>query len=168
MSNYAFGIDPNLLKYGAQAPVGMAQQMGAWGQPNIALPEAMPSMSQQLLNTDTAGLVPGGGAGAAPELGWGNLFGALGSTNNKTGIRSDGWGGLALGLGQAGVSAFMGMKQYSAATEALDENKRQFQMNFDNQRKLVNSQLEDRQRARVASNSGAYQSVGDYMKKNGV
>lgn len=165
MSNYNFGLDPNLLKYGAQAPVGMAQQMSAWGQPNIALPEAMPSMSQQLLNTDTSDLVPGG---TAPELGWNNLFGALGSTNNKTGIRSDGWGGLALGLGQAGVNAFMGMKQYGAATEALDENKRQFQMNFDNQRKLVNSQLEDRQRARVASNAGAYQSVGDYMKKNGV
>ena len=32
----------------------------------------------------------------------------------------------------------------------------------------LNTQMEDRQRARVASNPTAYQSVGDYMNKNGL
>ena len=50
----------------------------------------------------------------------------------------------------------------------LAEGKRQFQINYDAQTITTNSSLEDRQRARVASNAGAYQSVGDYMDKNGI
>lgn len=111
--------------------------------------------------------VPGVGGGGPPVNDFSNLWGAMGSTNEK-GVRSDGWGGLAIGGAQALSGAFMGMKQYQLAQEALSENKRQFGMNYENQRKTVNTELEDRQRARVASNSGAYQSVGDYMQKNGV
>ena len=50
----------------------------------------------------------------------------------------------------------------------LAEGKRQFQINYGAQKTTINSALEDRQRARVASNSSAYQSVGDYMDKNGI
>lgn len=110
---------------------------------------------------------PGAGVGPGAEMNFGNLWGAMGSTN-KDGMRSDGWGGLAIGGAQALSGAFMGMKQYQLAQEALSENKRQFSLNFDNQRKTVNTELEDRQRARVASSPSAYQSVGDYMQKNGV
>lgn len=86
----------------------------------------------------------------------------------KDGIEHNGWGGTALGLGQGVMNGFMGMKQYGLAKDTLDENKRQFQMNFDAQRKMTNNQLSDRQHARVASNPGAYASEAEYMKKYGV
>lgn len=115
-----------------------------------------------------AGQPTGAGPGAPGGLwGGGNLWGALGSTN-KDGIRSDGWGGMALGAAQGLAGAFIGAKQFQLAQDGLKENKRQFSLNFENQRKTVNAELEDRQRARVASNAGAYQSVGDYMNKHGV
>lgn len=79
-----------------------------------------------------------------------------------------GWGGLALGGAQALGSAYLGMKQYGIAKKTLEEGRRQFDMNYDAQRRTTNSALEDRQRARVASNAGAYQSVGDYMNQNGI
>lgn len=84
------------------------------------------------------------------------------------GTQSNGWGGMALGVAQGLGSAYMGMKQYGMAEDALKENKRQFQLNYDAQKKTLNTQLEDRQRARVASNAGAYESVDSYMKKNGI
>ena len=103
--------------------------------------------------------------------------GAIGMDNNgaaQTGSiwdsfgGKDGWGGTALGAIGGIASAFLGMKQYGLAKQTLEENKRQFQLNYDAQKKMTNTRLEDRQRARVASNAGAYQSVGDYMATNGV
>ena len=60
------------------------------------------------------------------------------------------------------------MKQYNLAKDSLAFQKDSFNRQFDVNKNLTNSRLEDRQRARVASNSGAYQSVGDYMNQNGV
>lgn len=80
----------------------------------------------------------------------------------------NGWGGLALNTFTGLANTFLGMQQYGLAKDSLRENKRQFNLNFDAQRKLTNSRLEDRQRARVASNPGAYQSVGAYMEQNGI
>ena len=80
----------------------------------------------------------------------------------------NGWGGLALGAAGGLASTIMGMKQYGLAKKTLAENKRQFQLNYDAQKQSTNTRLEDRQRARVASNAGAYQSVGDYMGTNGI
>lgn len=60
------------------------------------------------------------------------------------------------------------MKQYGLAEDAFKENQRQFNINYAAQKSLTNSQLEDRQRARVASNPTGYQSVGDYMNQNGI
>lgn len=79
-----------------------------------------------------------------------------------------GWGGLALGAASGLASGFMAMKQYGLAKETLEQNRKQFETNFAAQKGLTNANLEDRQRARVASNAGAYQSVGDYMAQNGV
>lgn len=79
-----------------------------------------------------------------------------------------GWGGMALNAAGGLMQGFLGMKQYGLAKKTLEENKRQFQMNYDAQKQSTNTRLEDRQRARVASNSGAYQSVGDYMGANKI
>lgn len=87
---------------------------------------------------------------------------------DKDGIKTEGWGGLALGAASALGGAFMGMKQYGVAKQQLAESKRQFDVNYGAQRQLINTELEDRQRARVASNPSAYQSVGTYMNENKV
>lgn len=93
--------------------------------------------------------------------------GFLGSTD-ANGIKTDGWGGMALGgLGALG-KAFMGMQQYGLMKKQLAEGKRQFNLNYDAQKRTTNAALEDRQRARLASNSGAYESLGSYMNKNGI
>jgi len=79
-----------------------------------------------------------------------------------------GWGGMALGAASGLASTYLGLQQYGLAKDTLANNKQQFQMQYDAQKRMTNSNLEDRQRARVASNSGAYQSPSDYMSKYGV
>lgn len=95
------------------------------------------------------------------------MFGGL-FDNFLTKGDQQGWGNMAVGVGQGLANAYMGMKQYGLAKDTFEQNKKQFEMNYANQTKLTNSRLQDRQAARVASNPGAYQSVGDYMKQNGV
>jgi hypothetical protein len=82
--------------------------------------------------------------------------------------KQQGWGMPAMGAAQGIFNAWMGMKQYGLAKDQLAEGKRQFGLNYDAQRSTTNAQLEDRQRARLASNPGAYQSVGDYMGTYGI
>ena len=86
----------------------------------------------------------------------------------KDGTKVNGWGGMALGAMSSLGNAMMAKKQYGLARDSLKENMRQYNQNFAAQRKMVNSQLEDRQRARVASNPNEYESVGSYMSRNGV
>ena len=98
---------------------------------------------------------------------WMKDSGFLGS-KSADGTQTQGWGGLAFGAAQGLGSLYMGMKQYGLGQRQLAFQQDSFNKNFEVQKQLTNSQLEDRQRSRVASNSGAYQSVGDYMKQNGV
>lgn len=93
--------------------------------------------------------------------------GVIGTTD-KNGIKTDGWGGLALGAAQGLGSMYLGMQQYGLAKDTLAQNKKQFDLNYAAQKQNMNTQLEDRQAARVASNPNAYQSVGDYMKQHGI
>ena len=79
-----------------------------------------------------------------------------------------GWGGTALSAASGIGQSLMSMKQYGLMEDQLKEQKRQFDINYAMQKKSFNSQVEDRQRARVASNPGAYESVSDYMKKYGA
>lgn len=66
------------------------------------------------------------------------------------------------------VGAYTGLEQLQVAKDNLAFQKNAFNKNFANQAKLTNSQLADRQRARVMDSPGAYESVGDYMNKYGV
>lgn len=91
----------------------------------------------------------------------------LGKVDEK-GIKTEGLGGLGLNALSSLGNAWLGMKQLQLGRDTLDQNKQQFDMNWGAQKATTNSALEDRQRARVASNAGAYQSVGDYMNKNGI
>jgi len=102
---------------------------------------------------------------AAPDRGfWGSMLG----TEDANGFKTQGWGGMAIGAASGLLNGYMGMKQYGLAKDQLEEGKRQYDANYAAQRSTTNASLEDRQRARVASNSGAYESVGSYMNKNGI
>lgn len=127
---------------------------GMTGLSNNATPDFTDALPQSpsLLET-LKGYIPGG---------------FLDSTDTKTGIKTQGWSSPALGVVAGLGNAYMGMQQLNLAKETLANNKRQFDMNYGAQRTTTNARLEDRQKARVASNAGAYQSVGDYMNKNRV
>jgi hypothetical protein len=84
------------------------------------------------------------------------------------GTQFNGWGGMALGAASGLMNGFVGMQQMGLFKDQLAQGKRQFDINFGAQQKLTNSRLEDRQRARVAANPSAYQSVGDYMNTNRI
>lgn len=124
------------------------------------------NFAQNLPTGGTDYLAAQGGAGQGGFLN--GLFDNFLSTKDANGITTQGWGGPALGAASGLLQGFMGMKQYGLAKEGLEESKRQFGLNYDAQKKTTNAALEDRQRARVASNSGAYESVGSYLDRNGI
>ena len=126
------------------------------------------AIKSQSANYMAANPMAGQGVGssfARPDLF--SLDGFLGG-KNADGSSFNGWGGMAMGAIQGLGNAYMGMKQYGLAKEQLQFSKDAFERNFAAQRQMTNTNLQDRQRARVASNPGAYQSVGEYMSKNGV
>lgn len=109
-----------------------------------------------------------GGLSSTPAATSGSWWDSMLGTTNADGTKTNGWGGMALGLAQGAFGAYNSMKTYGLAQDQLAESKRQFNANYNTQRSLLNTQMSDRQAARVASNPSAYQSVGDYMSKNGV
>lgn len=98
---------------------------------------------------------------------WMNNSGFLGK-KMVNGDQVQGWGAPVIGAAQGLANAYLGFKTLGMEKDKLAESKRQFEMNWGAQQKAVNSRLEDRQRARVASNATAYQSPTDYMKQNGI
>lgn len=117
----------------------------------------------------------GGSAGAPVSSGGGGMFGNMfnrqsmfGGTDMNSGVSSGGWAPVALGAGQAIFGALQGNKATKLAENQFKEGKRQFDLNFNAQRSTINSQLEDRQRARNASNPTAYENTDDYLRKNRV
>lgn len=183
MSGYGYGP-------GYQAPLALTQPeaIPSWMPTQSApIPRAFPMASAAApafnYETDMGGLMPTstplGGTptnsqifsdigGQAP----GGMFSGIGQWMKDSGFLGtrdqQGWGGLALGGASSLANMYMGMKQYGLAKDQLAFQKESFNKQYDANRTLTNSRLEDRQRARVASNAGAYQSVGDYMNEKGV
>lgn len=100
-----------------------------------------------------------------------NLFPGM---NEKGGMFSSmgGWGNALQGVGSL-AQAYMGYQGLGQAQDQLDFNKDVFNRNIENQSKLTNARLEDRQRARVGSTGtgnayGSYESLDSYMGKNRV
>ena len=92
----------------------------------------------------------------------------MGGVDQKTGKEFAGFGSGLLDIGKTGLNAWLGFKQLGHAEDALDFQKKAFSQQFENQRKLTNAQLADRQRARVHHDPNTSLSVDDYMKKYGV
>lgn len=87
---------------------------------------------------------------------WGNAFG------------KNGWANTALGLLQSLASGFLGMKQYGLAKKSLKQSREQFNKNYAAAASMANRDMEDRQKARLAANPNAHESVEDYMKKHRI
>ena len=73
-----------------------------------------------------------------------------------------------MGLITGGLGAWNGMQQNSLMRDNMRQQQSQFREQMDISKSNLNSKYEDRQRARVASNPQAYESVESYMKKYGV
>jgi hypothetical protein len=181
MNNYTpFPLSGNFAQPGQYQPFPMAGSAGStpvapYGSPLLA--DTPYSPLNYFGNASTNNPVASWNSGY--DLGMGNTAGVGMPSVTGGGFldRFKGWmgdsnnpGPLGVGLKTAGglASLFMGMKQYGLAKKQIGENTRQFDLNYDAQRRTTNARLEDRQRARVASNPNEYVSVGDYMQKNGI
>ena len=109
--------------------------------------------------------VGGFGSDIAKDISEENWFQRNGLLGGKKG---PGQLGNILGGIQGAANLFMGMKQYGMAKDALNQAKEQYNRNYAAQKQTTNASLEDRQRARNASNPNAYVSVDEYMAQNGI
>lgn len=95
--------------------------------------------------------------------------------NTPTITDSLGTGMSGLQLGQLGLGAangllngYLGFQNLSLAKNQAKQAQSNWNKQWDANVKNTNAALSDRQRARVASNPGAYESVDSYMKKYGI
>lgn len=166
---FNYQLDPTLV----QPPSGSSYTQAA-GLGGLFGAGGGNSMAANPLNSAGVSGAPGNwfsnlfGAGADGSPGFFSRQSILGGTDANTGITTQGWAPIALGLGQAVMGGMQGRKAMSLAEDQFKEARRQFDLNFNTQRKTINTALEDRQRARVASNSSAYESVDSYMNRNRV
>lgn len=77
-------------------------------------------------------------------------------------------GQLGLGLGNGLLNGYLGFQNLGLAKKQADQAQNNWNKQWDANVKNTNAALSDRQRARVASNPGAYESVDSYMKKYGI
>lgn len=90
------------------------------------------------------------------------------NSKNAQGIEQQGILSPAISGLSSIANGYLAMKQLGLAQDQFNFQKDAFTKNWAAKKATTNSALEDRQRARVASNSGAYQSVGDYMNQYGI
>lgn len=115
-------------------------------------------------NSITPGASTAVSTGFQPSA-WQRLTGYVDPATDK---QVTGWGGLALGGASFLTNAYLGMQQYGIAKDTLEQNKRQFKLNYDAQRSMTNSALEDRQRRRMQERPDLAMPVADYMAKWGI
>ena len=95
--------------------------------------------------------------------GWDKMLGY----SNEDGFQP-GFGGMALKTFGGLASVYLGMKEYGLAKDTFKQNRREFNMNYDAQRQMTNTELRDRQNSRVQSGNPGYQSVSEYMGENAI
>lgn len=99
------------------------------------------------------------------------FFGSIGQWLKDSGALNtrdqQGWAGPALQGAQTLANLYMGMKQYGLAKDQLNFQKDAFNKQYEANRSMTNSRLEDRQARRVLENPNAT-GVAEYMSKWGV
>lgn len=81
------------------------------------------------------------------------LKSAFTSKDPKTGAVNQGWAGTVTDLLKSGLGFYIGSKQLDQAEDTLAENKRQFNLNYDAQKSLINDQLNWQYQARKDRNA---------------
>jgi|TARA_B110000908_G_scaffold80337_1_gene96255 hypothetical protein len=149
------------VQYGAQ---NMNQQS-----PQLYAP---PQGGSDFINNYSAPLSAGN-----PQQTGGNIFGNLytGIKNawNSGGTAANGnqtMNSFSQGLNAVTglTSAWFGLEKLKQSKKSFSESRKQFALNYGAQRQDYNTKLEDRQKARVASNPNHFESVGSYMDKNRI
>ena len=146
----------------------MNTSMAYWGQPNSStnidlggfeMPNSGPEDFSYL--DDIQNLKLGGDNNSM----WSKnaAFGQMGENGWEMG-----WALPALKTFGGIASTYLGYKSLGLQEKAMKQGQKNFKSNFNTQAQLANTQMEDRQRARVASNPNAYRSVGSYMTQNKI
>ena len=105
--------------------------------------------------------------GTTPPASTGGMFdGFLGNTQN--GVTTQGWGIPAIQAVGGLANSWLGFQQLGLAEDQFKFQKDAFKQNFNQQAQTINTQLEDRQRARLGANPTGYRSVSEYMNENKV
>jgi len=113
--------------------------------------------------SDALGSAKGSGMSNQPD--W--MTAAFGGTY-ADGSKAMGYVSPLVGLGTAGINAYLGMENLGLAEDSLAFQKDAFSKQFAAQQTLTNGQLRDRQAARISADPNAYQAVDAYMKENGI
>lgn len=141
--------------------------LGSYGSPAAPVNSMGTAIAPQV---NTATNAAGGFSPMEMFKGLFNQKAMFGGTEVQNGVpmQSMGWAMPALGLASGVMGMMANNKQMGIAKDQLKEARRQFDLNYGAQRQSMNTELEDRQRARVASNAGGYQPVDEYMNKNRI
>lgn len=144
------------------------------GQSNWATSTQPAASNVSTINNASAynslGLNPNGSYGNynfGTELQFSQPQGFMGQANNWLSNNAD-LLKAGVGLVTSGIGAWNGFQQNKLMRENMSMQASQFREQMDISKQNLNRNIEDRQRARVASNPQAYESVQDYMKKYGV
>lgn len=162
---YGLRLPPSLdLSFGLPAAsTGANNAVNATGLVDF---RASDLMQDPMAGMMPVGVIPSGGAetsGFTP----GFMDKAFGYTNPDTGASFGGWAPVALGgLGQL-VNGFMAMKNYGLAKDQLRFQKDAYTKNYENQRKLTNMELADREERRRAARGMAFDRQA-WLKENGI
>jgi len=155
--------------------------MDAWGmgspgrsayKPDDFWGSVMPGLNNNAYSGDGGGmldfgvgkLATAGGALKPDFFSWDSFLGGKGTD----GFQTMGWGPALFNVGKSIFDGWMGMQKLDLAKDSLNFQKDAFSKQFENQRSLTNSQLQDRQAARVAADPRGYQAVDEYMRQNRV
>jgi hypothetical protein len=167
-------VAPVILPDTFQDPSAMMPQVGNLGVDPLTSLDWMPDSYLAGMGggpSFTTGMNSAVGAAGGGLLGslssWLKGSGILNQYNDDGKQTGQGWGGLALGAFQGLSGAALGMGALSNAKKQLAEGQRRYNIDLENQGKMVNADLEDRQRARVAASPNA-ESVASYMDRNKV
>ena len=93
------------------------------------------------------------GSSLLSSLGSSLLKSAFTSKDPKTGAVNQGWAGTVTDLLKSGLGFYIGSKQLDQAEDTLAENKRQFNLNYDAQKSLINDELAWQYQARKDRNA---------------
>lgn len=135
--------------------------------------DSLTSWLQNLFGNDStqSGIVPAtpGMAGAGIlNTSTPNTFNTPSLTTATDSLSGLQLGQLGLGLGNGLLSGYLGFQNLGLAKKQADQAQNNWNKQWSANVKNTNAALEDRQKARVASNPNAYESVDSYMKKYGI